>query len=79
MTEAWDGPGGERGTHAPIHLILLRLALLLDHQQCMVKQKHQQLRTVPLPASTALLQRALVHQLAALLRQTQVLRTLVLA
>ena len=53
----------ERDTHSSVHLVLLRLALLLDHEKRVIEQKHHQLRALAL-AATTFLQRALVDELA---------------
>ena len=55
----------ETDTHSSVHLVLLRLALLLDHEKRVIEQKHHQLRALALAAST-FLQRALVDELATL-------------
>ena len=55
-----------------VHLVLLMLALLLDHQQRVIKQEHLKISTIAL-CTTTFLQRAFVHQFTSLLLKPQIL------
>ena len=60
-----------RATCLPVHLVLLVLLLLLDHQHGVVEEEHLQLGALALRAA-ALLERTLVDHLAILVAQAEV-------
>lgn len=59
-------------THLPVHLVLLVLALLLDHEDGMIEEVDLQLGALALRAS-ALLQRSLEDELALFVTEPKVL------
>lgn len=67
-----DGRRNEGGTHLAIHLVLLILPLLFDHEDRMIEEKDLELGAFTL-RPTALLERTLVDDLALLISQSQIL------
>ena len=59
-------------TYPPIDLVLVSFALLLDHEQCMVKQEDQEFSTIAL-RTAATLQGAFIYHLTTLFLQPQIL------
>lgn len=72
FSSVMDEDGRDGGTHFAINLVLLVLALLLNHEDRVVEQEDLELGALAL-RPTAFLERSLVDDLALLVSQSQVL------